>query len=85
MTRSQFSYALSKDETEKIEQRLVLKKSSSLDDFGYRGKITISLNGNEIGSVPVYDQKVTESLAAEQQQSWIDSFGITMRTLLMAD
>ncbi|MNM95192.1 D-alanyl-D-alanine carboxypeptidase DacB precursor [compost metagenome] len=85
VTRSDFSYALSKEETDKIERRLVLKKSSRLDDFGYRGKINISLGGKEIGSVPVYDQKVAESLAVEQQPSWIESFGITIRTLLMAD
>lgn len=61
VARREFSYALSKEETEKIERRLVLKKSPRLDDFGYRGKITISLNGKEIGTVPVYELKITES------------------------
>ncbi|MNP47977.1 hypothetical protein D3C76_1420670 [compost metagenome] len=84
MTRSEFNYALSKGETEQIERRLILKKTSRLDDFGYKGKITISLDGKEIGSVPIYDQKATESLAVEQQKgSWIDSFRLIMRKLLV--
>ncbi|MNW36128.1 D-alanyl-D-alanine carboxypeptidase DacB precursor [compost metagenome] len=84
VTRSEFNYALSKGETEQIERRLILKKTSRLDDFGYKGKITISLDGKEIGSVPIYDQKATESLAVEQQKgSWIDSFRLIMRKLLV--
>ncbi|MNI21471.1 D-alanyl-D-alanine carboxypeptidase DacB precursor [compost metagenome] len=85
VTRREFIYALSKGELEKIERRLVLKKSSRVEDFGLRGRITISLDGKEIGSVPVYERKVTESLAPEQQRSWSDSIGFTIKTLFMAD
>ncbi|MNM84136.1 hypothetical protein D3C81_962170 [compost metagenome] len=57
MTRGGFDYAAAKSELDKIERRLILKKTSRVADFDYRGMIRISLNGDVIGSVPVYEGK----------------------------
>lgn len=57
VTRGGFDYAAAKSELDKIERRLILKKTSRVADFNYRGMIRISLNGDVIGSVPVYEGK----------------------------
>ncbi len=55
-TGTSFRYPLSEEEKDDVELRLVLKGAES-NSFGYRGKISISIKKEEIGSVPVYEGK----------------------------
>ncbi|MDU5950569.1 MAG: D-alanyl-D-alanine carboxypeptidase, partial [Paenibacillus macerans] len=55
ITGTGFSYPLAKGEQEKVERRLKLS-SPAAASFGYRGKISVMLDGKEIGAVPVYEQ-----------------------------
>ncbi|MNJ37541.1 D-alanyl-D-alanine carboxypeptidase DacB precursor [compost metagenome] len=53
ITGSGFSYALASGEHERIQRKLFLQNARA-NDFGYRGQIKISLDGHEIGQVPIY-------------------------------
>ncbi|MGG6309633.1 D-alanyl-D-alanine carboxypeptidase family protein [Paenibacillus macerans] len=64
VTGAGFKYALAPDEAEKIERRLKLSSARSTS-FGYRGKISILLNGEEIGTVPVYEQESFRKIKTE--------------------
>ncbi|WP_229753436.1 D-alanyl-D-alanine carboxypeptidase family protein [Paenibacillus segetis] len=55
VTGKEFRYALANGEAARVERRLVLNRVVP-DDFGYRGEIRITLDGKEIGNVPVYEQ-----------------------------
>lgn len=55
VTGSGFSYALASGEFERIQRKLFLQ-SARANDFGYRGQIKISLDGHQIGQVPVYEK-----------------------------
>lgn len=56
VTGSGFRYALATGEVAKIEKRLTLTNIRTPDDFGYRGEIRITLDGDSIGNVPVYEK-----------------------------
>lgn len=56
VTGSGFRYALATGEVAKIEKRLTLTNIRTPDDFGYRGEIRITLDGEPIGNVPVYEK-----------------------------
>lgn len=49
----EFVYALAKDEAARVEQRVVLHQPRA-NDFGVRGIVRFTLDGQEIGSLPVY-------------------------------
>ncbi|AZK47137.1 D-alanyl-D-alanine carboxypeptidase family protein [Paenibacillus lentus] len=55
VTGSGFSYALASGEFERIQRKLFLKNARA-NDFGYRGQIIISLDGRQIGRVPIYEK-----------------------------
>lgn len=55
ITGAEFKYALATEEAGHIERRLKLTTART-GSFGYRGKISVLLNGEEIGTVPVYDK-----------------------------
>lgn len=55
VTGAEFKYALAPEEADQIERRLKLSTTRS-GSFGYRGKISVLLKGEEIGTVPVYDK-----------------------------
>lgn len=98
VTGSGFTYALASGELERIERKLYLQKPRA-NDFGYRGQIKITLDGQEIGKVPVYEQgsfipkpdpargnwKSTPSLSAWRNNGWGNTFAAVMRSLLFAD
>lgn len=56
VTGAAFQYALAPEEVGHVEKRLKLKESRTAS-FGYRGEISITLNEQLIGSVPIYEQK----------------------------
>lgn len=98
VTGSGFSYALATGELERIERKLYVQKARA-NDFGYRGQIKITLDGQEIGQVPVYEQgsfipkpepakgnwRSTPSLSAWRNNGWGNTFAAVMRSLLFAD
>ncbi|MCK8486293.1 D-alanyl-D-alanine carboxypeptidase [Paenibacillus sp. MBLB2552] len=55
ITGAEFKYALTSEEAGQIERRLKLTTART-GSFGYRGKISVLLKGEEIGTVPVYDK-----------------------------
>lgn len=73
VTGKEFRYALASGEAERVEKRLVLNRVGP-DDFGYRGEIRITLDGKEIGNVPVYQQG---SVIQKQQEERPNSSGVT--------
>lgn len=56
VTGAGFSYPLRRGEEQKVESRLKLRPIVKEAHFGYRGDIHITLDGQEIGTVPVYDE-----------------------------
>lgn len=56
VTRNEFVYALAKDELAHVEQRVELKQKRA-NDFGFRGIVHFTLDGQDIGSLPVYDHR----------------------------
>ncbi|WP_055107730.1 D-alanyl-D-alanine carboxypeptidase family protein [Paenibacillus ihumii] len=93
VTGSGFSYALASGELERVERKLFLKRARA-NDFGYRGQIRISLDGHEIGQVPVYEQGsfipspkpargAIKSRAALASGSWGDTFAAVIKSLLL--
>lgn len=67
VTGSAFQYALAPEEVGHLEKRLKLKESRTAS-FGYRGEITITLDKQVIGSVPVYEQKSLTSGAKDREE-----------------
>lgn len=55
VTGAEFKYALAPEEVGQIERRLKLVEVRT-GSFGYRGRISVRLKGEEIGTVPVYDK-----------------------------
>lgn len=55
VTGAEFKYALAPEEVGQIERRLKLVEART-GSFGYRGRISVRLKGEEIGTVPVYDK-----------------------------
>ncbi len=55
VTGADFKYALAPEEVGQVERRLKLAEVRT-GSFGYRGRISVRLNGEEIGTVPVYDK-----------------------------
>ncbi|MCT2196229.1 D-alanyl-D-alanine carboxypeptidase [Paenibacillus sp. p3-SID1389] len=55
VTGAEFKYALAPEEVGQIERRLKLVEAHT-GSFGYRGRISVRLKGEEIGTVPVYDK-----------------------------
>ncbi|MDU4696818.1 MULTISPECIES: D-alanyl-D-alanine carboxypeptidase family protein [Paenibacillus] len=55
VTGAEFRYALAPEEVGQIERRLKVTEVRT-GSFGYRGKISVLLKGEEIGTVPVYDK-----------------------------
>lgn len=55
VTGAEFKYALAPEEVDQIERRLKLVEART-GSFGYRGRISVRLKGEEIGTVPVYDK-----------------------------
>lgn len=51
-----FRYPLTDSEKREIELRLKIREGGALS-FGYRGEIVVSLQGREIGKVPVYQSR----------------------------
>ncbi|GIP58151.1 D-alanyl-D-alanine carboxypeptidase family protein [Paenibacillus sp. FSL W8-0186] len=95
VTGTGFSYALASGELERVERRLFLQ-SARAKDFGYSGKIKISLDGHEIGQVPVYEQGSfipspdpaggnLTSKAAFAGGGWGNSFAAVIKLLLLVD
>lgn len=69
ITGTGFSYPLAKGEQEKIERRLKLS-SPAAASFGYRGKISVMLDGKEIGAVPVYEQGTDGQTPGRTADTW---------------
>lgn len=55
ITGTNFKYALAPEEVGQVERRLKLVEART-GSFGYRGRISVQLNGEEIGTVPVYEK-----------------------------
>lgn len=91
VTGAGFSYALAGGEYERIERKLLLQNARA-NAFGYRGHIKISLNGQEIGRVPVYEQgsfipspDVNPRLSANIKPAWRSAFAAVIKSLLLID
>lgn len=76
VTGKEFRYALASGEASRVERRLILNRVDP-DDFGYRGGIRITLDGKEIGNVPVYEQG---SVIPKQQEEPRNVSGIITTT-----
>ncbi|MCM3698215.1 D-alanyl-D-alanine carboxypeptidase [Paenibacillus macerans] len=90
ITGTGFSYPLAEREKGKIERRLKLS-SLSTASFGYRGKISVMLDGKEIGAVPVYEQGTSKPSTDQASdtlkfpEAWGGSFKKVIQTLLLAE
>ncbi|MNJ64728.1 hypothetical protein D3C77_606990 [compost metagenome] len=95
VTGTGFSYALAIGDLERVERKLHLR-SSRADAFGYRGYITIKLDGHEIGRVPVYEQgstipssvrtgnfNIEPDLTASTNYGWGNTFISVIKSLLL--
>lgn len=82
VTGSGFRYALATGEPDKIEKRLTLTNIRTPDDFGYRGEIRITLDGEPIGNVPVYEKG---SIIPQQQDQRQKSAGATASRSTLAE
>ncbi|GAA0135593.1 D-alanyl-D-alanine carboxypeptidase DacB [Paenibacillus sp. YSY-4.3] len=95
VTGTGFSYALANGELERVQRKLFLKNARA-NDFGYRGQIKISLDGHEIGQVPIYEQGSfipspdpaggnLKTRAVFAGGSWGNSFAAAIKLLFLAD
>ncbi|WP_018751450.1 D-alanyl-D-alanine carboxypeptidase family protein [Paenibacillus sanguinis] len=67
VTGASFQYALAPEEIRHVEKRMKLKESRTAS-FGYRGEISITLNEQLIGSVPVYERKSLKSGVKDREE-----------------